>query len=304
MRFVMRRIFSSVVPLALALASTSANAADLPLTTPLMVEREDTGKSTAPEPFPVVEFWQIMPSEIAEELEEFLGSVESEVRAALVPTGEGETGWNTRGVDLILQIEALPGGIANNGLLTLGEVPSLELFGKIPADILADWEYIQAGPKAVSPVDAKGGIFVAISPVHVVFLAADEIQAGKASCMKNPIEKASDHLTVYRYSGIPFDPESDASLEAETEAIVMHSMMGGLGSPVICSIYRRDEEGRLQIFAYTPDGRPLGLMDDDGDRLEIVSEINLYEQLNANYISAFTDDEEESGPAEAVSDPS
>jgi hypothetical protein len=303
MRFVMRRIYSSIVPVALALASTSVDAANVPESTQLMVEREDAGKSTAPEPFPVVEFWQIMPSEIAEDLEEFLESVESELRAALVPTGETEAGWNTRGIDLIGHIESLPGGIANNGLLTLGEVPSLELFGKIPADILADWEYIQAGPKAVSPVDAKGGIFVAISPVHVVFLAADEIQTGKASCMKNPIAKASDHLTVYRYSGIPFDPESDASLEAETEAIVMHSMMGGLDSPVICSIYRRDQKGHLLNFAYTPDGRPLGLMDDAGDRLEFVSGFNLYEQLSANYTSAFTDDEQ-SGPAEAVSDPS
>ena len=129
------------------------------------------------------------------------------------------------------------------------------------------------------------------------------IQNGNARCMKYPVERASDHVTVYRYSATPFDPDSDASLEAEAEAIVMYYMVGSLGAPPICSIFQRDPEGLLQSLAYTTDGRPLGLMDDDGDRLEIVSEVNLYGQLNANYTSMFTDDES-STPAEAARDPS
>mgnify|MGYP003670383647 FL=1 len=299
----MRRILNSFVSAAAVLALTPANASRVPESTPLVAEGNETGEVDASTFLPVAEFWQMMQSEMAEDLQEFRESIETEFRAALVPTGEVETDWNTKGVDLLGHIDSLPGGIANNGLLTLGEVPSLEFLGKIPADILADWEFVQAGPKAVSPLEAKGGVFVAISPNHVVFLADDEIRTGNASCMKSPVERASDHVTVYRYSGTPFDPDSDASLEAETEAIVMYNMMGGLSSPVICSIFQRDQEGRLINLAYTPDGRPLGQMDDEKDRLQIVSEFNLYEQLNANYTSAFTDDESAS-PAEAVRDPS
>lgn len=300
----MRIIFFSLLPVALALASTPVNAAHVSESTPRIADSDEAGETAAPKLLTVVEFWQIMQSEMAEELDELQESIAIEFRAALVPTGEAEADWKTKGLDMIGYIESLPDGIANNGLLTHGEVPSLDFFGKIPADILADWDFIQAGPKAVSPLEAKSGVFMAISPDHVVFLADDEIQTGNASCMKNPLENASDHVTVYRYSGTPFDPDSDGSLEAEAEAIVMYSMMGGLSSPPICSIYRRDEEGRLRNYAYTPYGEPLGLMDDAGDQLEIVSEFNLYEQLTANYTSAFADDDEQSGPAEAVRDPS
>lgn len=299
----MSKIFNCFVPVALTLASMPASAANVPESTQRMVESEETGKATAPNLSPVVEFWQFVQSEIAEELQEFREPIEAEFRAGLVPTGEAEADWKTRGVDLRGHIVSLPGGIANNALLTLGEVPSLEFYGKIPADILADWEFILAGPKAVSPSEAKGGIFVAISPNHVVFQADDEIQTGNASCMESPVERASDHVTVYRYSATPFDPSSDASLEAEAEAIVMHNMVGGLSSPVICSIFQRDKDGHLLSLTYTPDGRPLGHLNDEKDQLQIVSRFDLYEQLNANYISALTDDEP-SSPAETASDSS
>ncbi|MEO9913957.1 hypothetical protein [Parasphingorhabdus sp.] len=298
----MRRIFCSLVPAALALASAPANASGMPESTLQIADSDEAGDVAAPKLLPVAEFWQLMQSTMAEELQEVRQLIETEFRATLVPTGEAETDWNSRGLDLHKHIESLPGGIANNALLTLGEVPSLEFFGRVPADLLADWELIQAGSKAVSPLEAKGGVFVAIGPNHVVFEADDGIQNGNARCMKSPVERASDHVTVYRYSATPFDPDSDASLEAEAEAIVIYSMMGSLSAPPICSIFRRDQEGLLQSLTYTPDGRPLGLMNDDGDRLEIVSEVNLYEQLNANYTSMLTDDES-SGPAEAARDP-
>ncbi|AMO70856.1 hypothetical protein AZE99_02375 [Sphingorhabdus sp. M41] len=289
--------------MALILASMPATAANVPEATQPMVESEETGKATAPKLSPIVEFWQFVQSEIAEELQEFREPVETEFRAGLVPTGEAEADWKTKGVDLRGHIESLPGGIANNALLTLGEVPSLEFYGKIPADILAGWELILAGPKAVSPSEAKGGIFVAISPNHVVFQADDEIQTGNARCMKSAVERASDYVTVYRYSATPFDPDSDASLEAEAEAIVMYNMVGGLSSPVLCSIIQREKDGHLLSLIYTPDGRPLGQMNDEKDQLQIVSRFDLYEQLNANYISVLTDDEP-SSPAEAASDSS
>ncbi len=297
----MRRIFFSLVSAVLAVASTPADAADTPESTLKIAHNDEAGDGAAPELSPVAEFWQFMQSTMAEELQEVRQSIETEFRATLVPTGEAEADWNSRGLDLRKHIESLPGGIANNALLTLGEVPSLEFFGKIPADILADWEFIQAGPKAVSPLEAKGGVFVAIGPNHVVFEAEDDIQNGNARCMKYPVERASDHVTVYRYSATPFDPDSDASLEAE--AILMYYMVGSLGAPPICSMFQRDQEGLLQSLTYTTDGRPLGLMDDHGDRLEIVSEVNLYGQLNANYTGMFPDDES-STPAEAVRDPS
>ena len=299
----MRKTFYRFISVAAVLALSPPNAFRVPDSTPLTAEDSETREVAAPKLLPVVEFWQIMQSEMDQELQEFRESIEIEFRAALVPTGEAEPGWESKGIDLRGHIESLPGGIANNALLTLGEVPSLEFYGKIPADILADWEFILAGPTAVSPSEAEGGIFVAISPNHVVFQADDEIQTGNASCMKDPVERASDHVTVYRYSGAPFDPDSDASLEAEAEAIIMHNMVGGLSSPAICSIFQRDQEGHLLSLSYTPDGRPLGQMNDEKDQLQIVSRFDLYEQLSANYTSALADDEL-SSPAEAVREPS
>tara|TARA_R110001599_G_scaffold282228_1_gene484136 strand:+ start:22 stop:1020 length:999 start_codon:yes stop_codon:yes gene_type:complete len=302
-RFVMRRKFDFIGSLALVLAMAPASAANVPDSARLGIDSGGTEEAAAPRVLSVTEFWQVMQRELAGELQELQESIKIELRAALVPTGEAEADWKIRGMDLVTHIESLPGGIADNAVLTLGETPSLEFFGKIPTDILAGWDYVQAGPKAVSPLAADGGVFVAVSPSHLLFLANNEIRTGNASCMKHPIENAADHVTVYRYSETPFDPDSDASLEAEAEAVMMHSMMGGLSSPIICSVYRRDDDGRLLNFVYMPDGRPLGLMDDDENRFEIVAGVNLYEQLNANYTSVFGEDEQ-SGPAEMVRDPS
>lgn len=299
----MRRLLNCFVSVGAALILTPAHAASVPASTPPMAENSEAEAVADPILSPVAEFWQIMQTEIAEELQEIRESIATEVRAALVPTGGAEADWKTRGLDLLSHIESLPGGVGNNGLLTLGEVPSLEFFGKIPAGLLSDWEFVQAGPKAVSPLDAKRGIFIAISPNHVLFEADDEIQVGNGRCMKDPVEKASDHVTVYRYSGTAFDPENDASLEAEAEAIVMYNVVGSLSSPVICSTFQRDQAGDLRNLAYSPDGRPLGQMNDKKDQLQIVSRFDLYEQLSVNYTSAFID-EELMSTAEEASDPS
>ncbi|ASK88650.1 hypothetical protein [Sphingorhabdus sp. SMR4y] len=298
----MCRIWGAIVPVILLLAIAPASAAGVPDLSQPGIESAYATDVAVSRHSPVAEFWQLVQSELAGDLQELQESIKIELAAALEPTGEAEADWNIRGMDLVAHIESLPGGVAGNAVLTLGETPSLEFFGKIPADILADWDYVQSGPKAVSPLAADGGVFVAISPSHLLFLADDEIRTGNASCMTHPIENAADHVTVYRYSGTPFDPDSDASLEAEAEAVVMHSVVGGLGSPVICSVYRQDEEGRLLHFAYLPDGRPLGLMDDDQEQLEIVSGFNLYQQLNANYVSGFGDDEPPEAAEEARDD--
>jgi len=298
----MRRLLNCFLSAGAALILTPAHAVSVPLSTPPTAEYGEAEAVADSSLSPVAEFWLIMQAELAEELQEIRESIAIEVRAALVPTGEAEADWQTRGLDLRSHIESLPGGIGQNGLLTLGEVPSLEFFGKIPAGLLSDWEFVQAGPKAVSPFEAKRGIFVAISPNHVLFEADEEIQTGNASCSKDPVEKASDHVTVYRYSGTAFEPESDASLEAEAEAIVMYNVVGSLSSPVICSIFQRDQAGHLRSLRYTPDGRPLGQMNDEKDRLQIVSRFDLYEQLSANYTSAFSDEELMSTTDEAGDD--
>ncbi|MEH6660885.1 MAG: hypothetical protein V7679_04465 [Parasphingorhabdus sp.] len=299
----MRRLLNCFVSVSTALILTPAHAASVPVSMPPMAESSEAEAVADSNLSPVAEFWQIMQTEMAEELREFRESIAIEVRAALVPTGEAEADWQTKGIDLRRHIESMPGGIGHNGLLTLGEVPSLEFFGKIPAGLLSDWEFVQAGPKAVSPFEAKRGIFIAISPNHVLFEADEEMEVGNARCMKDPVEKASDHVTVYRYSGTTFEPENDASLEAEAEAIVMYNVVGSLSSPVICSIIQRDQAGDLRSLAYSPDGRPLGQMNNEKDQLQIVSRFDLYEQLSANYTSAFID-EELMSTAEEASEPS
>ncbi|WP_339689119.1 hypothetical protein [uncultured Parasphingorhabdus sp.] len=248
----------------------------------------------------IKELWQTLPLEMAEELQEFRASLDEEFAARLVPTGAAEPGWKTKGIDLPKYLESLPGGIDDNALLTVGEVPMLRFFGKISADILADWEFIQAGSEAVGPTAAKGGDFLAISPHHIIFVANEEIQTGNARCMKTAVERAADHATVYRYAGVPFDPDSDASLEAEAEAIVLHALIGGLRSPVLCSIVERDGEGQYRHLSYTPSGRPLADMDDPNDHLEFTSSIDLYQLLNVNYSSEAAGDEPSDTAEEAT----
>lgn len=299
----MRKIFPVILSVAAILALAPANASPEPDSALDHAGDETAAEGPASRLFLIKELWQTLPLELADELQEFRASLDEEFAASLVPTGAAEPDWKTKGIDLTGYLESLPGGIDDNALLTVGEVPILRFFGKIPADILADWEYIQAGSKAVAPTEAQGGAFLAISPYHIVFVADDEIETGNARCMKTAIERAADHATVYRYSGVPFDPESDVSLEAEAEAIVIHNLSGGLRSPIFCSIVQRDQAGHYRNLTYTPAGRPLALMDDPNDRLEFVSSVDLYQQLNVKY-SAETVGDEPSYPAEEATEPS
>ncbi len=299
----MRKIFPVFLSLAAVLVLTPANASRVSGAAENLVDDEIVEQGPALQLLPIMQLWQTLPTEMADELEEYRTSLDLEFRAALVPTGEVEPDWNTKGIDLPGYLGSLPGGIDDNALLTVGEVPMLRFFGKIPADILDDWDFIHAGSKAVSPTEAQGGDFLAIGPNHIVFVADDEMQTGNARCMKTAVERAADHATVYRYAGVPFDPDSDPSLEAEAEVIVMHNLIGGLSSPVFCWIVQRDQEGRYRNLSYTPDGRPLAHMDDPMDRLEFISSVDLYQQLNVRYTAESVRDEP-SYPVEEATDPS
>ena len=299
----MRIIFPVFFSLAAVLALTSSNASSVSDSAWKPVDDETVEEDPGAQLFPIKELWRSLPLEMADELQEFRASIDLEFRAALVPTGEAEADWKTRGIDLTGYLATLPGGLDANALLTVGEVPMIRFFGKIPADILTDWKYIHAGPKAVGPGEAIGGAFLALSPNHIVFVADDERQTGNARCMNAAVERAADHATVYRYAGVPFDPDSDASLEAEAEAIVLHNLIGGLGSPVFCWTVHLDQDGQYRHLSYTPDGRPLGNMDEPNDHLEFISPVDLYELLNANFNAEFANDDP-SNPAESVTDPS
>ena len=299
----MRKIFALFLFVAAFLALIPANASRVSDASGNLADDEMVEEGPASQLLSIIQLWQTLPMEMADELEEFRASIDLEFRATLDPTGEVEPDWNTKGIDLPGYLESLPGGIDDNALLTVGEVPMLRFFGKIPADILDDWDFIHAGSQAVEPTEARGGSFLAIGPNHIVFVADDELQTGNARCMKTAVERAADHATVYRYAGVPFDPDSDPSLEAEAEAIVMHNLIGGLRSPIFCTIIQRDGDGSYRNLSYTPDGRPLARMDDQNDRLEFVSSIDLYQQLNANYTAESVRDEP-SYPAEEATDPS
>jgi hypothetical protein len=250
----MHKIFPVSLSFAAVLALAPANASPVSDSAGNHADYEMVEEMPVSELFLIKELLQALPLEMAKELQEYRASLDAEFAAKLVPTGAAEPEWKAKGIDLPGYLESLPGGIDDNALLTVGEVPMLRFFGKIPADILADWEPIQAGSKAIRPTEATGGDFLAISPYHIVFVANDEIQTGNARCMKTAVERAADHATVYRYSGVPFDPDSDASLEAEAEAIVLHALIGGLRSPILCSIVEQDQRGQYKHLSYTPAG--------------------------------------------------
>ncbi len=296
----MRKIFSVFFSVAAVLALAPANASPVSDSAWDHADAEMVEEGPVSRLLLIKELWQTLPLEMAEELQEFRASLEEEFVAKLVPTGAAEPDWKTKGIDLTGYLESLPGGMDGNALLIVGEVPMLRLFGKIPADMLTDWEFIQAGSKAVGPAEAKGGDFLAISPYHIVFVAHDEIQTGNARCMKAGVERAADHATVYRYAGVPFDPDSDASLEAEAEAVVLHALIGGLRSPILCSIVARDQDGEYKHLSYTPDGRPLAHMDDPNDHLEFISSVDLFRLLNVNYSSEAAGDEPSDSAEEAT----
>lgn len=298
----MRRISPVLLSVAMLLASAPAVAIHVSDTGGNPVDDEMVEEGPASQLSLIKKLWQTLPLEMAGELQEYRASLDAEFAARLVPTADVEPDWKSKGIDLSGYLQSLPGGIANNALLTVGDVPMIRFFGEIPADILADWEYIQAGSKAVGPTEAKGGDFLSISPNHIVFVAHDHIQTGNARCMKTAVERAADHATVYRYSGVPFDPDSDASLEAEAEAIILYALIGGLHSPILCSIVQRDQAGEYKHLSYTPDGRPLSDMDDPNDHLEFISLVDLHQQLNLNVISEAADDEP-LNPVEAARDP-
>lgn len=288
--------FSGIVP--------TANASAIPDAGRQFFETDAPVDGASSAHISVAEFWQMLPSEIDSELQELSDEVTREFDLAMIPTGKPQTDWKTKGIDLIAHIETLPGGLDSNALHTMGTVPSLQFFGKIPVNILADWDVIQIGSKAVMPAHASAGTFVVISPNHVAFAADTDVRMGNALCAKEMIEKAADHMVVYRYSYTPFDLDNEASLDAESEAVVMFNLVGALGAPEICTVFIRKDDGNLVELSYTPGGRPLGKLDDDADRLTIVSSFDLYQQLNSHYKGLFAEDGAE--PAEdegAVDDP-
>jgi|GEM_PF-1316316 len=292
----MQRIWQSFLSVAMLVAPACANAASIPEPEWDASDAEVSATETARPPISIAEFWRIMQSEMSEKLKEIGVLLEIEMSEALAPTGDPEQGWASKGFDLIGHLQSLPGGIGNNALLSGGELPTLQFFGKIPAGLLDDWEIVQTGSKAVSPAAAKAGTFVVMGPYHIAFMADEQIQKANAHCLKEPIEKATDYLIVYRYSGSSFDLDDDASIDAESEAIVISSMISNFGLPVFCTIYRRQQDGSFVTLSYTPEGRPLGNMDDESDRSKIVSTFDLFEQLNGHYVSLFAD--EESPPSE------
>lgn len=279
------------LPVLMLVASTCAIAAGIPEPAWEAFEGEVTENGATESPVSLAEFWQIMQSKMSEELKEIGALVEVEMRKALMPTGDPEQGWDTRGVDLVGHLESLPGGIEKNALLSVNEVPSLQFFGKIPANLLANWELVQMGSRSVSPAQAMAGTFVVIGPYHIAFAADEEIQQANARCIGEPIANAADHLTIYRYSESKFDLDDDASIAAESEAIVMANMISNFGLPEFCTVYSRLQDGSFVSSSYTPEGRPLGKMDDDSDRYKTVSTFDLFQQLNANYSSPFADEE-------------
>ena len=300
----MRKLFPTALFFATVLALTPIHASRLSDSSRNFMDGHRLlAETPVPETSPIIEFWQNLQSSMAEELQELSVTIEAEFRVALEPTGEAEPDWKIRGVDVPAYLQSLPGGIDNNAVLTVGDAPGLQFFGAIPADILVDWDFILAGSKAVAPTNAAGGVFLAISPVHIVFVADNEVQTANARCTKSAIDRAADHLTVYRYASVPFDPNNDQSIEEEAKAVVMHHLIGSMTMPIVCSIFEQDQEGHFRSYTYLPDGRPLAKIDDENDRLIIVSNFNLYQQLSASYSSAFADDDL-LDQAEAASDPS
>lgn len=246
----------------------------------------------------LAQFWMVLDIAAADDATE-MGVDFGDINARLMhPTGVAVAGWEQQGVDIAAYLSALPGGIDKNGLLTPTELPSLRFLGKIPADILDDWEIVRTGPKAILPSAATGGVFVAIGPSHIMFAAQDSLpieKIGHANCISEEVRSHGEFITVFRHKSKAFDLNDPSPENEEYNAAVLFQLFKKIKLLPLCSLHKVLADGRLSESLYTPKGEPFAFTwfgepsVAEATPTEIISDFDLLVQLGAKFRSTWFD---------------
>ena len=176
----------------------------------------------------------------------------------LMTPGEPIRDWQSRGVDILAELDALEGGAAahllrDNDREILGIT---DLTGSVRPDLTGFASYALR-PDPVGLVAER--TFTSFFPGIWFEAASQRVQRGKALCYGG-------------YSGVTLHTARPYTEWSEEELITTASvfaMVDRLGSREFCAIYSRKGKGRYGFRAVLPDGRELALMNAE-ETVEVV----------------------------------
>lgn len=190
----------------------------------------------------------------SEEMEAALGPAIEELMAP----GERIANWQSRGVDILAELEALEGGAAAHLLRDTDDeiIGITDLTGAARPD-LSGFESYALRPDPVGLVAER--TFTSFFPGIWFEAATQRVRRGKALCYGG-------------YSGVTLHTARPYTEWTEEELITTASvfaMVDRLGSREFCSIYSKKGKGRYAYKAVLPDGRELALMNSQ-ETVEVV----------------------------------
>lgn len=176
----------------------------------------------------------------------------------LMTPGEEIPDWQTRGVDMLAELNALEGGASAHLLLdTDREILAVtDLTGTVRPD-LTGFESYALRPDPVGLVAERA--FTSFFPGIWFEAASQRVQRGNAFCYSG-------------YNGITLHTARPYTEWSEEELITTASvfaMVDRLAAREFCAVYTKTGDGRYAYQAVLPDGRELALLN-SADTTEVV----------------------------------
>lgn len=201
-------------------------------------------------------------------VEEALAGLDRHMDRALGTFGPAEPGWDDDGLDYAALLAAKAGAPPQVVFSPDKDMPTVWALGTTAEALLGpDWHRVRARHFGETlPEGPASVVLLPISPDRVVAAIERSERRGKALCT----------LGQENFAMIEFERDGAApatGLEAFLLGMTERSFRR-VAAVETCNVLRR-RGGRLYEYAYTPDGRPFTVLNEDADavRIEPVSRI-------------------------------
>lgn len=195
-------------------------------------------------------------------VEEAIAGLDRHMDRSLGTLGPADPGWAEKSLDYDALLAAEPGAPPRVVFSPDKDMPTVWAMGTTAETLLGpDWHRVKARHFGETLPDGPASVvLLPIGPDRVVAAIERSERRGKALCAVG-----EENLAMIEYE------RTGAATPTDVEAFLLGMVERSfrrMAQVEMCSVIRR-RGGRLYEYAYTPDGRPFTVLNEDGDAVRI-----------------------------------